>query len=83
MTVWTSVFEDRGMGSFPAEKVRYIDSASGLVLTGQQLMMCLDWNIFHCWEDRCGGPDFESLNQATSSSQDPGYMRLWEMHQVG
>jgi hypothetical protein len=83
MTVWTSVFEDRGTGSFPAEKVRYIDSASGLVLTGQQLVMCLDWNIFHSWEHGYGGPDYQSLDQAASTSYGSGHMRLWDMHQVG
>jgi hypothetical protein len=82
MITWASVFEDQGVGSFPAENVRYIDSTSGLTLTGQELVMCQDWGIFHAWQDEYGERVHQSLEQAISSSLGTGYMQLWQMHQV-
>lgn len=80
LTTWSSVFEDRGIGGFSAENVRYIDSASGLVLTGQQLVMCGDWRIFHSWEGGYGQRNPPGMDEDPSSPQDARHVQLWEMN---
>jgi hypothetical protein len=86
MVPWVSVFEDREEGFFPAQNVRYIDSASGLILNGQQLKMSFDWRLFHASshssEDNYAGLTPQTLEQALISSLRAGYMKLWQMHQV-
>jgi hypothetical protein len=81
--VWLTVFENRGVNNFPAERVRYICPSTGLVFTGQQLIMCEDWQLWHSWGNGIGLRDDQTVASAIADMEDGGCMQLREMHQVG
>jgi hypothetical protein len=81
--IWLTVFENRNLGSFPAERVRYICPSTGLVFTGQQLIMSEDWQLWHSWGNGMGLREDQTVASAIAEMEDGDCMQLREMHQVG
>jgi hypothetical protein len=69
MLMWATIFADCTWGACPRGNVRFVDRASGLVVTGAQLEMVRDWSAFH--------------SRDGDGEQGESHMSLWELQLVG
>lgn len=80
---WGDVFGAwNPFGYCPQAAVTFMDEGSGLVLTGPQLQMAVDWRMFYSFDSEGNPPDADSLPSEIDYNL-PGYLlSLTQMHEM-
>ncbi|PON28897.1 hypothetical protein TGAM01_v202005 [Trichoderma gamsii] len=81
--MWGDVFTDWGFGHCPEDNITFLDKGSGLVLTGPQLKMVLDWRMVFAFGSEGNPPDPDSLSDEIAFALDDSWhMTLTQMQEL-
>ncbi|PNP43574.1 hypothetical protein TGAMA5MH_04546 [Trichoderma gamsii] len=81
--MWGDVFTDWGFGHCPEDNITFLDEGSGLVLTGPQLKMVLDWRMVFAFGSEGNPPDPDSLSDEIAFALDDSWhMTLAQMQEL-
>lgn len=81
--MWGDVFTDWGFGHCPEDNITFLDEGSGLVLTGPQLKMVLDWRMVFAFGSEGNPPDPDSLSDEIAFALDDSWhMTLTQMQEL-
>ncbi|KAL7904454.1 hypothetical protein GGI35DRAFT_199718 [Trichoderma velutinum] len=81
--MWGDVFAERSFGCCPQDNITFLDEGSGLVLTGSQVKMALDWGTVFSFDREGNPPDPDRLSEEIDHALDDSWhMTLAQMHEV-
>lgn len=81
---WAHVFQEVCIGRCSRDNITFLDKGSGLVLTGDQLVMVYDWHAEFSFDSEGNPPDPDRLSDEIEHAlEDSWHMTMAQMHELG